>query len=297
MSPPRADLHLHTHYSDGTFTPEEVVRRARSAGLAAIALTDHDTLTGLEPARRAAASATGHGGPATICGGGSDLEILSGVELTAVFGERELHVLGYGFRPDDAPLQEYLERAQDGRRGRIQAMIDRLREQGVDVSLEEVEAAAGDGDSIGRPHLAEVLVRKKIVRSLPEAFERFIGDRAPCFVHKATLTIESASQLIRAAGGVAVLAHPYRLIEESWIPELVRQGIQGLEVYHPDHTPSVSKHYRQLAEERGLLITGGSDCHGLRKAGGPTLGTVSVPYERVERLKDVLASEAKQSRS
>ena len=278
MSPPRADLHLHTHYSDGTFTPEEVVRRARSAGLAAISLTDHDTLKGLEPARRAA-------GSDPSAGSGQALEIITGVELTAIFGDRELHVLGYGFRPDDLPLQSYLARAQGGRRERIQAMIDQLREHGVEVSLEEVDAAAGDADSIGRPHLAEVLVRKGAVRSLPEAFERYLGDRAPCFVHKATLTVQQAAALLRTAGGIAVLAHPHRLIQQSWIPELVEQGIQGIEVYHPDHNAAVAQHYRQLAEERGLLITGGSDCHGLRKAGGPTLGTVSVPYPCVERLK------------
>lgn len=273
MPPPRVDLHLHTHWSDGTFTPEEVVRRSRAANLAAIAITDHDTLTGLEAARRAA---------------GNGLEILAGVELTAVFGEKELHVLGYGFRTADGPLQSYLARAQGGRRRRIQAMIERLQERAISVSMEEVEAAAGNADSIGRPHLAEVLLRRGIVGSLPEAFDRYLGDHAPCFVHKATLTVEEAAGLIRAAGGVAVLAHPHRMVEDIWIPTLIRQGIQGIEVYHPDHNASVTEHYRRLAEEQGLLVTGGSDCHGLRKQGGPFIGTIAVPHRCLEQLKAML---------
>lgn len=270
MPPPRVDLHLHTFLSDGTFTPEEIVRRAQSAGLTAIAITDHDSVTAVEPARR---------------GAGPELEILSGVELTAVFGERELHILGYGFRTDDIPLRTALAQAQGGRRGRIQAMIDRLKERGVQVSIEEVEAVAGDVDSIGRPHLAEALMKKGAVRSLSEAFDRYIGDHAPCFVHKATLTVSDAVKLVRGAGGVAVLAHPHRMVEDAWIPALVEQGVQGIEVYHPDHNSSVTAHYRRLAESRNLIITGGSDCHGLRRVGGPVLGTVPVPYSCLEQIK------------
>lgn len=273
MPPPRVDLHLHTRHSDGTFTPQEVVQRARSAGLAAISITDHDTLAGLTPARLAA---------------GPGLEVLAGVELTAVWARRELHILGYGFRTEDVPLQSYLTRAQGGRRSRIQAMIGRLKERGVQVSLEEVEQAAGDVDSIGRPHLAEALMRKGIVRSLSEAFERYIGDRAPCFVRQATLTVADAVGLIGGAGGVAVLAHPHRMVEDAWVPALIQQGIQGIEVYHPDHNASVAEHYRRLAQEHGLLITGGSDCHGLRRQGGPFIGTIPVPYGCVERLKEIL---------
>ncbi|MBI3312172.1 MAG: PHP domain-containing protein [Candidatus Omnitrophica bacterium] len=280
MAPPRVDLHLHTLLSDGTFTPEEVVQRARSAGLAAISITDHDSVAALSPARRTA---------------GPSLEIISGVELTAAFKERELHILGYGFLETDPALQRYLEQAQGGRRARIQAMIDRLKEQGIQVTLEEVETQAGDVDSIGRPHLAEAMKKKGIVGSLSEAFDRYIGDHAPCFVHKATLSVEQAVQLIRQAGGVTVLAHPHRMVEEDWLPELIRQGIQGIEVYHPDHSSSVAEKYRRFAEGQGLLITGGSDCHGLRRPGGPFIGKVPVPYRCLEQIKNVIASEAKQS--
>lgn len=274
MPPRRIDLHLHTHFSDGTFTPEEVIRRARETGLAAVSITDHDTLAGLPRARQEA---------------GDSLEILSGVELTVAFRARELHILGYGFREDNAELNGFLEEARARRHGRIQAMVDRLNEKGISITLQEVQEAAGSGESIGRPHLAEVLLKKRVVGSLPEAFDRFIGDRAPCFVKQATLTVPEAARLVRGAGGVAVLAHPHHMVQDEWIPELVAQGVQGIEVYHPDHTPSVSQVYRRMAESLNLLITGGSDCHGLRKLGGPFIGSVPVDYELLDRLKAALS--------
>jgi len=270
---PRADLHLHTHHSDGTFPPQEVVRRAKSLGLTTISVTDHDTVAAL-PAARAAA--------------GKELEILAGVELTAISHGRELHILGYGFREEDPALRGYLEQAQSRRRGRIQLMIDQLKERGIEVTLQEVERVAGEGNSVGRPHLAEVMVKKRAVHSLNEAFDRYIGDHAPCFVKQAVLTAAGAARLIREAGGVAVLAHPHRMVEDHWIPDLAAAGIEGIEVYHSDHDPSVTEHYRRIAQEQGLLMTGGSDCHGFRRAQGPLIGTVKVPDSCLENLKQTL---------
>ncbi len=283
----RIDLHLHTDHSDGTFTPGEVVRRARTAGLSAISITDHDGIGGIAAARQSAGNSAGAAEP---------LEILSGVELTAVSHDRELHVLGYGFREDDPALNRHFQSAQDRRQSRIQRMIERLNAAGVPVTQEEVRRIAGNVDSIGRPHLAEALVKRGAVGSLNEAFDRYLGDRAPCFVRSATLTVSDAVRLIRQAGGVAVLAHPYRLVEDEWLPELVQEGIQGIEAFHSDHDAQTAQFYRRAAAELGLLVTGGSDCHGFRKSKGPLIGTVEVPYDLLERLKEVIASEAKQSR-
>ena len=275
------DLHLHTCHSDGTFSPEELIRRAKNLKMTALSVTDHDTLGALPAAREAA---------------GRDLEILTGIELTATFKDRELHLLGYGFREDDRPMRDTIRQAQERRRGRIRLMVDRLKTHGIEVTYAEVEAVAGKGNSIGRPHLAEVLVRKGAVGSINEAFDRYLGDQAPCFVKDAILTAAGACRLIRQAGGVAVIAHPYRLVEDGWFPDLVAGGIQGIEAYHSDHNPATTRHYREIAERLGLLITGGSDCHGYRKSKGPLIGTVKVPDELLERLKGAIASEAKPSR-
>ena len=271
---PRVDLHLHTHHSDGTFPPEELIRRAKSLGLTTLSVTDHDTIAAL-PAARAAA--------------GKDLEILSGVELTAASHDRELHILGYGFREEDPALRGYMEQARDRRHGRIQAMIDQLKTRGIEVTLQEVEWIAGEGNSIGRPHLAEAMMKKGAVRSLSEAFDLYLGDHAPCFVKQAILTVADAVRLIRQAGGIAVLAHPHRIVEDAWIPDLVADGVEGIEVYHSDHNPSVTGHYRQIAQQRGLLMTGGSNCHGFRKSNGPLIGTVKVPAACLDQLKAALS--------
>lgn len=276
----RIDLHLHTFHSDGTFSPEEVVRRAKGLGLAAISVTDHDTVAGIPAALRAAEADSWEGS-------GQALEIIPGVEMTVVFRDRELHVLGYGVRIEDPEFSAFLGRMQEYRLDRIRKMIDRVRERGAQVTFEEVTAIAGPG-SVGRPHLAEAMIRKGFVGSLKEAFDRYLGDDAPCFVRGATLTVPDAVRLIRDAGGVAVLAHPHRLVEDDWMPELVQAGIQGIEVYHSDHPPAVAEKYRRMAEAKGLLITGGSDCHGARKQKGPLIGSVSVPYERLDRLREAM---------
>ena len=273
------DFHLHTRHSDGTFAPEEVIRRAKSLKMTAISITDHDTVSALPAARRAA-------GPST--GSGQDLEILTGIEMTAVSHGRELHVLGYGFRDEDLGVQDYIRRAQERRHGRIHRMIDQLNARGIEITRAEVEKIAGEATSIGRPHLAEALLKKGVVHSLNEAFDRYIGDHAPCFVKQAILTTADAARLIRQAGGVAVLAHPYRMVEDEWIPQLAADGIQGIEVYHSDHNPATTRHYLKIAQELNLLITGGSDCHGFRKAKGPLIGTVKVPDSCLENLKQTL---------
>ncbi len=273
MPEPQADLHLHTHHSDGTFSPEEVVRRAKALHLAAISITDHDTVAGV---------------PAAQLSAGSEMEIIPGVEMTAVFSDREIHILGYGLRLEDAAFTAFLGRMQEYRLDRIRAMIGRLRAERVaDITFEEVRAIAGEG-SVGRPHLAEALVKWGAASSLKEAFDRYIGDRAPCFVKGATLTVPEAVQIIQAAGGVPVLAHPYRIVEDEWIPELVSAGIQGIEVYHSEQDSGVAERYRRLAQQHRLLVTGGSDCHGFRKSKGPLIGSVTVPYSAVQRLKEAI---------
>lgn len=252
---------------------------AKKANLTAISITDHDCVDGI---------------PAALQAAGSTLEIIPGIELTAAFKDRELHILGYGFRIDDAALKSFLCEMRSYREKRIQSMIDRLHAQGITVSLEEVQAIAGKGGGsvLGRPHLAEALMKRGAVSSFDQAFERYLGDRAPCFVKGATVNVQQVVELIRKAGGITVLAHPYRMVQDAWLPELLLCGIHGIEVYHCDHSPAVAARYRKFVSERKLLMTGGSDCHGLRKKDGSAIGSVFVPYELVERLKEALKVQA-----
>ena len=268
----KADLHTHTHHSDGTFSPKELVARAKAAGITVLSITDHDSVAGIAEAKLSA---------------GKDLEIIPGVEITVAFRDRELHILGYGLDVENPELTAFFSRMQVYRVDRIKRMIERLNAKGISVTFEEVARIAGTG-SIGRPHLAEVLMKRKFVKNLQEAFEKHIGDHAPCFVKGATLTPAQAVALIRGAGGVSSLAHPYRIVADAWIPELVADGVQGIEAYHSDQEGSIAERYRRIAEKHGLLVTGGSDCHGLRKMKGPLIGTVAVPEECIVRLKEAI---------
>ena len=272
MTPPdlrRADLHLHTTFSDGTFSPAELVERALAAKLTAIAVTDHDCVDGIQGALAAA---------------GDRIEVIAGIELTVAFRGVELHILGFCFDAASPVVQARLTRMRQARETRLQEMIDRLKTYDVTVTLEEVLRLSEHG-AAGRPHLARALLQRGYVKTPEEAFARFIGDQGPCFVKGATLTPATAVEFIRAAGGVSSLAHPARFVPDDWLPELVAAGIEGIEAYHPDHSASTAERYRQYAEAHQLLVTGGSDAHGTWKTNGPTVGSVTVPYACVERLK------------
>lgn len=265
----RADLHSHTTFSDGTMSPAELVEQAVAAELAAIAVTDHDCVDGVAPA---VATAAGR------------VEIVPGVELTVAFRGVELHILGLFIDPTSPAIQTRLAKFRTARETRLAQMIDRLNTYDIVLTLEEVLALSDHG-AAGRPHLAQALVRRGYVKTPEEAFERFIGDHAPCFVKGATMTPAMAAALIREAGGVSSLAHPARFVPDDWLPELIGAGVQGIEAYHPDHTNTRAERYRHYADEHGLLVTGGSDAHGTWKTKGPTIGCVTIPYADVERLK------------
>lgn len=283
-----ADLHAHTRYSDGAFTPTELVREARRCGLAAVAVTDHDTLDGVGEARQAGAAL--------------GVEVITGVEITARVAEQEIHLLGYFF--DEAwrtsTLLVALRHAQQVREARARQFVARLNALGVPVTMEDVVAAvvpAGiapvsasrrDGGrhtgSIGRPHVAEALVRRGVVKNVEEAFERFLKAGKPAFVERYRMAAAEAIGHVRRAGGAAVLAHPGLNRVDDRLYELRDQGLAGLEVWHSKHTRAQTEQYREWAGRLGLIATGGSDCHGPVR-GGPLLGTVPVGYEVVEALR------------
>ncbi len=254
------DLHTHSTASDGTDSPSELVARAASLGLEALAITDHDTLQGSDEAVTAAAAA--------------GLRFVQGLELSTRRTEepdpaaRSVHVLGYFFRPPEPGFRAWLDSLKERRRSRNHAMAERLQALGMAVSLEEAEA---EGRNItGRPHFASVLIRKGYVRSYAEAFRTLLGELCPAYVERADPTPREGIARIRQAGGVAVLAHAVRLNkagaeEEAVLRGFVDAGLGGIEVYHSDHDERSRSRYAQLAEKYGLAVTGGSDYHGAHK--------------------------------
>ena len=270
-SPARvADLHLHTRYSDGTFSPEELVLHARDEGVSAIALTDHDTVDGCPEA-------------ATACRT-QGIEFIPGAEITAEIGGQEVHVLGYWLDTNSPLLRERFAEFQSIRTGRIHGMVRQLNERGVPLTAEAVFAVA-QCNSPGRPHLARALVQGGFCRDFDDAFERYLKKGRAGWVPKPMVPAAAALELIHASGGVAVLAHPGLYRADRLVGAAARAGIDGVECWHTKHTPEASKRYHSLARELKLVATGGSDCHG-RSKGQPLIGSIRLPYEQVERLRE-----------
>lgn len=267
------DLHTHSSFSDGTNSVTENVKLALDRELDGIGITDHDTVDGYAEAWTAA--------------GGTELEIVPGIEFSAEYAGASLHVLAYWVDPDHVGLREELTRLTDTRFRRGEMMVQNLRALGHDVSFERVREIAGD-TVIARPHVAQAMVEAGIVATEKEAFERFISDGGVAYVPKHALAPLDALALIRDAGGVCVLAHPGMWRGEDAVPEelierMAGAGMAGLEVDHPDHDTEQRAHYRRLAERLALLPTGASDCHGERF--GYRLGCDTTPSEVVAELR------------
>ena len=271
-----ADLHLHTHFSDGTYSPEELVAQAERFGFAAIALTDHDTVEGC--VRTAAACRA------------AEIEFIPGTELTAEQDGNELHILGYCIDTANPKLLLEIAKFQSVRQSRIREMVARLNRLDVPLEADSVFALA-NCRSPGRPHVARALVNAGLCGSLDEAFERFLKKNRPAWVPKMKMSAAEAMDLIHQAGGVAVLAHPGLNRTDEVIPGLVEAGLDGIECFHTKHSTAMAERYLEMTDKFQLVVTGGSDCHGLSK-GHPLIGTIKVPFEHVERLR-VKAEEIK----
>lgn len=263
------DLHLHTNFSDGTERPERVVALAKEHGLSAIAITDHDNTDAFAIAEPVAA----HAG----------IELIPGIEMSASAEGCEVHVLGFLFDLRHPVLVAHLTEQQARRVARVHEMVARLQRVGVAISAQDVLALAGEG-TVGRPHVARILLKHGYVTTLAEAFKRFIGPDNPGFVPGSPLAPVQVIRVIREAGGVPVLAHPIYLKRDALIESFVADGLVGLEVYHSSHTPEQVRHYEQLADRLHLLRTGGSDYHGDAKEGLP-IGAVKIPYALIEALR------------
>lgn len=281
--PGPVDLHAHSTASDGSLPPREVVRLAHAAGLAALALTDHDTTAGLPDALDE--------------GRRLGIEVIPGIELSAAHRHGELHLLGYFIDPASEALREALARTLRYRARRNALIVERLNDLGCALTLAEVQQEAGPGATVGRPHIASVLVRKGHARNIQDAFDRYLAEGAAANVPKENLSPAAAIRVVHDAGGLAVLAHPFTLAAPSrgaLLERLARDGLDGVEVLYPKHDEVLRRNLATQAEALGLFITGGSDFHGERKPEtriGTGIGNnTHVPYAVLQRMKDALAA-------
>lgn len=267
------DLHLHTTASDGALSPALLVARAASAGITVLAVTDHDTVAGLAEAREAA--------------GRLQLTLVTGIEITAVEQEKDVHVLGYFFDAGDPGLAAFLERQRANRLRRVHEIVERLRALGCGIDLGPVIAsiAASPGRSIGRPQIADALVAAGHARDRGDAFDQWLGHDRPAFVPRKGAPPEEVIRHIDRAGGIASLAHPGLTKVDPIIPRLASAGLRALEARHSDHDEATEQYYRELARSHGLDVSGGSDFHGDHQGRAVTLGTVTLGAEDFAVLK------------
>jgi predicted metal-dependent phosphoesterase TrpH len=278
----KADLHAHTTASDGTFTPAQLVAEAVRVGLDVLGIADHDSTEGIAPARAA---------------NRDSLRIIPAIELNCDIPGGEVHVLGYFHEIPGGALQALLQRLRAGRYDRAKGMADKMAALGMPISFERVKALAGTG-SLGRPHVARAILEAGHVATIGEAFERFIGRNGPAYFERLELSPADAVRAIRASGGVPVLAHPltfdaYGTVlktvhPERLVPQLLDAGLRGIEAHYYRYPTGAIVALRQLAQQHGLIVTGGSDFHGSVKP-DQGLGSVYVPWEAVEALQSEIA--------
>ncbi len=274
------DLHTHSTASDGSFTPKEIVQMAKEVGLRAVALTDHDTVAGLEEFMQE--------------GNRLRIETVPGTELSAYFERGTLHILGYFLDFKDEKLLNRLKKLQEARAERNPKIVQKLQALGIPITYEEVISISGGGQ-VGRPHFAKLLLQKGVVQTFDEAFERFLKKGAPAYVEKDKIEPRECLEIILKAGGIPVLAHPFTLHLTSneldgFVKKMRDWGLMGIEVYYTEHSPQQIDTYLGLARKYNLLVTGGSDFHGKNKPEiklGFGFGNLRVPYELLEKLKEV----------
>jgi len=278
----KVDLHVHTNKSDGTFSPEEAVDYACTLGLSAIAITDHDTVLGIQPAM--------------VRGDKYGIEVIPGIEISAEWVENgvelEVHMLGYFIDHRNSGFQKRLYELSNLRMKRAEIILGKLRGHNIKIDMDELKEFLQPSESgtpwVGRLHIAQAMVKKGCVKSINRAFDQYIGNGKCCYVPKHQLTPEGAVQMIKEMKGLAVIAHPGLLNQEfsaSLIRRLVKNGLDGIEIYYPKHSPTTIRNMEMLAAENSILATGGTDCHGFAK-GNILMGTLDVPYELLEKMKE-----------
>lgn len=266
----RADLHMHTTHSDGAFPTEEIVRRAKGAGLTIISITDHDNVAAVDEGIEA--------------GKACDIEVIPGVELSAEVGEQEVHILAYFFDHKNQHLLDYLTFFRTERMKRAERIVEKLNDLNVPLTLDAVLERAGTG-SVGRPHIATALYEEGLTDSYHEAFFKYIGNGKPAYEKKYRVSPQAAIELIASAGGLSFVAHPGNSLDEAVLLEFINEGVDGIEVVHPSHSQERVMHYSGIVNEYFLLASGGSDFHGGRRNDQELLGKYYVSPDHVQEMR------------
>jgi 3',5'-nucleoside bisphosphate phosphatase len=273
--PPKGDMHMHTTYSDGTFTPEAVVRKAAEHSLAAVAITDHDSVHGVTEAIET--------------GRAIGIDVIPGIELSAMTGGQEVHILGFFIDYRDEKLLEYLRFFRAERVKRAREMVKRLNELDIPVTLDTILENA-EIKSIGRPHVAAAVLETGHVKTYLEVFHKYIGFGCPAYVEKHRLDVKDAIQLITRAGGLSFIAHPNDSIRDTVLFDIIKAGIDGIETVHPSISKSKTAYYRGITQEYFLLESGGSDFHGNRPVDEENIGRYGVPVECIDAMRKRLVA-------
>jgi len=272
---PYGDLHMHTYYSDGTFSPTELIEKAHKENLAAISITDHDSVNGIEEAIESGLS--------------RGVEVIPGIELSAMFGDREVHILGYFIDHRNKELRDYLVFFRGERVRRAREMVKRLNDLKIPVAIDAVLENA-EGRSIGRPHIAAAVVETGRVKNYLEVFHKYIGFGCPAYVAKYRLDVKDAIELIAKAGGLSFIAHPTDALRDTVLFDIIKTGIDGIETVHPSLNTTATRYYRGIVQEHFLLECGGSDFHGGKRGDETNIGRYGVPSGYIDAMRKRLVA-------
>ena len=273
--PWKADLHIHSYFSDGKFSPLTILEKAEKSGLNAISITDHDSVNGIEIA---VANCKKYG-----------VEVIPGIEFSCDMNSKEIHILGYFIDYESKILQEYLRAFRKNRIDRIIKMIKNLNTMGSKIDATNFVNSISNNISIGRPHLAAEMVKEGFVKNYVEAFISYIGDGKPAFEKKKNPDIQEIIKLISKINGLSFVAHPGKNIDVERLNELIEYGINGIEIYHPSHSEADTKTYMDFSANNNLLISGGSDFHGVIKADLRNFGKYFIGKEDVDKMRNKLS--------
>lgn len=269
-----ADLHIHSTASDGLLTPTDIIKWGANKGLKALSITDHDSVAGVCSVFEYSKEI--------------GIELIPGIELSTEYEGSEVHILGYFIDYKDELLDNFLNKLINSRIDRAHKMIKKLNSLGYNIIFDDICEVAKDAKSIGRPHVARVMVKYGYCKSIEEVFEKFIGYGKPAYIERYKISPFEAVELIKKCHGVSSIAHPGLIVninKQRLIKKLKSWGLQGIEVYHTRHSIADVHCFEEIAKENGLIATGGTDCHGVMINGEPIIGAVTVPYDNVEKLR------------